>query len=285
MAGLLTGFEYYLSTGAPVVGAAVDYWPAVVGTPGGASAGSTTTDGNGRWTFSPAAAGQYDVRVVLGARTRWYKGLSATSLQELYVNGALRLGAAASLVLAAGATLDISAGGLLVGFPFTKLGEATVVGGGTCGLTGLSVAAYDYFLAIFQGSHNGIALGGAIVGKLFLRLNALSDAHYDSQKTTFQQATSTQTESLNANEWDVGMIPGNTNLGRAGVCAVLFGADFFQSWFSWNTQSNPTTGQVRHGIAGGSRDASLGGALTQVHFAIESAAVFNSGQINLYGLG
>ena len=72
--------EYYAVSGLPVVGAQVDIWDAVLGTPAGSPLTSTTTDPNGWWTFTGLTDTPKDVRVTFAGYVRWYKGLTEANM-------------------------------------------------------------------------------------------------------------------------------------------------------------------------------------------------------------
>jgi hypothetical protein len=76
----IRGWEFYGVSGLPVSGAAVDWWPASLTTPGGAASGSTTTDANGKWAFTGLTSQAVDVRVTFNGRYKWYKGLTQFTL-------------------------------------------------------------------------------------------------------------------------------------------------------------------------------------------------------------
>jgi hypothetical protein len=84
------GFEYYAATGLPVVGATVEVWNRVAGTPVGSPIASTTTDSNGMWAFASLVdlVGK-DVKVTLGGRVHWYKGETRHSMSRLLLEEGL----------------------------------------------------------------------------------------------------------------------------------------------------------------------------------------------------
>ncbi|MCX6020583.1 MAG: carboxypeptidase-like regulatory domain-containing protein [Chloroflexi bacterium] len=72
--------------GSALEGATVNYYVALEGAPSSAL-GTTTTDANGMWSFSPASVGTYDVKIQFtvggSAQVRWLKGLSAVQADEV----------------------------------------------------------------------------------------------------------------------------------------------------------------------------------------------------------
>lgn len=86
----IRGFEFYAADGSPASGLTVQAWDAVLGIPVGSPIASTTTDSHGMWEFTDLTDTPKDVKVSLGGRYRWYKGLTRHSMSELLLGDGIK---------------------------------------------------------------------------------------------------------------------------------------------------------------------------------------------------
>lgn len=90
----LRNFEYTAGSAAPIAGATVVVYDAILtGVHGaaksftdhnGVAGSSTTTNTDGMWEANGLAAGYYDVKITYNSQIKWYKGMTRHSLGHMY---------------------------------------------------------------------------------------------------------------------------------------------------------------------------------------------------------
>ena len=223
MAITLTGFEFHSDTGLPVVGATVEYWSAVDGTPAGAATGSTTTDSNGKWTFASLANALYDVKVTYSGRYRWYKGNSGFSMSGFHATSIANTNITATGTIQAS---DLTAtDDLAVTDDATIGGDLAVTGTLTAPNTprriavsvlGVDTASFDFTSLTLDGVYRWYEIVGKVRSSTgatevdaLIRFNNDSGANYRRQMTT-HAAASAFTNGVDQTSGIIAKVPGDT---------------------------------------------------------------------------